>query len=101
MNTAAATAPATIHGTLRGTTTAPPPGTKLSIHVRPDVPPKDAAADKAEKAEKEAAAKLILAQTFLRDRPERARERLEEIVKNYPDTKAAKEAKELLAKLKK
>jgi S1-C subfamily serine protease len=64
-------------------------------------PPKDPAADKAEKAEKEAAGKLVLAQAFFKDRPERARERLEDIIKNYPETKAAQDAKALLAKLKK
>jgi S1-C subfamily serine protease len=62
---------------------------------------KDPAVDKAEKAEKEAASKLTLVQLLIKDHPDRARDRLEEIVKNYPDTKAAQEAKELLAKLKK
>ncbi|HEY1376499.1 MAG TPA: serine protease [Gemmataceae bacterium] len=64
-------------------------------------PPKDAAADQAEKDEKTARAKLALAEMFLPDRPEKARERLEEIIKAYPQTKAAREAKEQLAKLKK
>jgi S1-C subfamily serine protease len=63
---------------------------------------KDAAADAADQAAKEeklARAKLDLAEQFLRDRPEKAKERLEEIIRNYPKTRAAKEARELLAKL--
>jgi len=63
-------------------------------------PPRDAAADQAAKDEKAARTKLSLAEQFVKDRPEKARERLEEIIKSYPQTKAAQEAKTLLAKLK-
>jgi serine protease Do len=55
--------------------------------------------DQAEKDEKAARAKLEFAQQFVKDRPDRAKERLQEIIKTYPETKAAKDAKELLAKL--
>ncbi len=61
---------------------------------------KETAAE-AEKEEKLAASKLVLARQFLTDRPAKARERLEEIVKQYPNTRAAREAKELLEKLRK
>ena len=46
--------------------------------------------------EKIAASKLRLAKVFLTSKPEKAAERLFEIVKKYPDTKAAKEATTLL-----
>jgi S1-C subfamily serine protease len=59
------------------------------------------AADQSAKDEKAARAKLDFAEQFLRDRPEKAKERLEEIIRNYPNTRAAREAKELLAKLRK
>jgi S1-C subfamily serine protease len=55
----------------------------------------------AEKQEKAAEQKLQFAKDLIRNRPDRARERLEEIVKNYSKTKAAEEAKELLKTLKK
>ena len=52
--------------------------------------------------EREAAEqKLRFAKAFILDRPSVARDRLEEIVKSYPKTKAAEEAKELLKTLKK
>ena len=72
-----------------------------SIEPKPEAPPKDVAAAQAEKDEKAARAKLNLAQQFVNDRPDRAREWLKDIIKQYPDTKAAQEAKDLLAKLKK
>jgi len=75
-----------------------------AVEPKPDdkpAPAKDAAAEQADKDEKSARAKLTFAEGMVRDRPEKARERLEEIVKNYPKTKAAADAKELLAKLKK
>jgi S1-C subfamily serine protease len=68
--------------------------------AEPKDDPKAAAADP-EKQEKAAESKLQFAKDFIRDRPNIARERLEEIVKHYPKTRAAQEAKELLAKLKK
>jgi S1-C subfamily serine protease len=72
---------------------------KAEAKEEPKADPKAAAAAKADKEEREAANKLAFAREFVRDRPERARDRLEEIVKNYPNTRAAKEAKELLANL--
>jgi TolA-binding protein len=73
------------------------------VEPKPDdkpAPAKDAAVEKAEKDEKAAQAKLAFAESMIKDRPERARERLEEIVKNYPKTKAAADAKALLQKMK-
>jgi hypothetical protein len=58
--------------------------------------------DKLIQAEKDAARKLKLAKGFLEGaskNKEAARQRLKEIVEKYPDTKAAKEATELLEKL--
>jgi len=72
---------------------------KAEAKEEPKADPKAAAAAKADKEEREAANKLAFAREFVRDRPERARDRLEEIVKNYPNTRAAREAKELLANL--
>ena len=52
-----------------------------------------------ERLEADAATKLDLAkQLAAAGKPEKARERLQEIVKKYPKTKAAEEAKELLEK---
>ncbi len=68
--------------------------------AEPKAPAKDPAVEQAEKDEKEARTKLSLAELFVRDRPEKAKERLEELIKAYPKTKAAQEAKDLLAKLK-
>jgi len=62
---------------------------------------KDAEKAEQEKKEKDAERKLSFAKDFVKDRPEKARERLEDIVKNYPGTRAAKEAKDLLGTLKK
>lgn len=56
----------------------------------------------AEKAEKTAAAKIKLAKTLAKEgKTERAKERYEEVVEQFPNTKAGKEAKELLEKLRK
>jgi S1-C subfamily serine protease len=82
-------------------TAAPPAMVASHVEPKPEPPAKEPAADQAEKDEKAARAKLNLAEDLVKDRPERARERLEEIIKQYPNTKAAREAKELLAKLKK
>ena len=74
-----------------------------SVEPKPEAPAKDPAGDQAEKAEKEekaARSKLNLIEDMIKDRPDRAQERLEELIKQYPNTKAAREAKELLAKLK-
>jgi TolA-binding protein len=52
-------------------------------------------------AEKDAASKLELIRMLIDSgKKEKAKERLMELVEKYPDTKAAKEAKELLDKLK-
>lgn len=54
----------------------------------------------AEKQEKAARAKLDFAKEFIQEgKKDKARERLESIVKDYPNTTAASEAKELLKKL--
>jgi hypothetical protein len=56
--------------------------------------------DDADKTEREAATKLQFAKTLAEDgKKVRAKERLEELIAKYPDTKAAKEAKALLKKL--
>jgi serine protease Do len=85
-------------------TNAPAATVASAVETKPEepkAPPKDPAVDQAEKDEKSARSKLSLAEQFVKDRPEKAKERLEEIIKNYPKTKAAVEAKDLLAKLKK
>ena len=71
-----------------------------AIEPKPDAPVPAPVVDQAEKDEKAARSKLALAEQFVKDRPEKAKERLEEIIKTYPKTKAAQEAKDLLAKLK-
>jgi S1-C subfamily serine protease len=53
------------------------------------------------KQEKLAEQKLGFAKDLIKNRPTVARERLEDLVKTYPKTKAAEEAKELLKTLKK
>jgi hypothetical protein len=77
---------------------------------KPKVKPKDkdkpAIKDKPEsspdKDEEAASSKLSLAKSLAKDgKTDRARERLEDIIKMYPDTQAAKEAADLLKKLKK
>ena len=52
-------------------------------------------------AEKVAASKLILIKDLLRDESKKslARERLERLAKEHPDTKAAQEAREILKKI--
>jgi serine protease Do len=83
-------------------TSAPAATVASAVEPKPEekAPPKDPAVDQAEKDEKAARSKLSLAEQFVKDRPEKAKERLEEIIKTYPKTKAAAEAKELLVKLK-
>jgi hypothetical protein len=62
--------------------------------------PADKPADDADKAEKSAASKLEFAKSLLKDgKTERAKQRLQDIVSQYPTTKAAEEAKKELAKL--
>jgi TolA-binding protein len=56
--------------------------------------------EKPDKTEEEAARKLKFAKMFERDGLlDKAKEKYKEIVKKYPDTKAAKDAKKLLEKL--
>jgi hypothetical protein len=80
-----------------------PKGTaKAAPKAAPD--PMDKAADKPaddpDKAEKTAASKLSFARTLLKDgKTDRAKQRLQEIVAQYPTTKAAEEAKKELEKL--
>jgi S1-C subfamily serine protease len=64
-------------------------------------PTKAAEASDPSKQEKLAEQKLMFAKDLIKSRPSIARDRLEEIVKNYPKTKAAEEAKELLKTIKK
>jgi hypothetical protein len=52
----------------------------------------------ADKQEMLAQNKLNFAEQY-RDRPSRYKEKLQDVVKQFPDTKAAKQAKEILAKL--
>ncbi len=64
--------------------------------------PKEKPAEDADKSEQLAAKKLKLVKVLIDDgKRARARERLEELIKEYPNTKAADEARELLRKLKK
>ncbi len=53
----------------------------------------------ADKQEAEAKEKLILAKLVLTSKPDTARQRLEALVKAYPKTQAAEEARKLLAKI--
>ena len=70
--------------------------------AKPSAPAPDPAKEEKKKQEKAAAAQLIFAKDFLNDgRKDKARERLLKIVSEYPDTAAAKEAKDLLAGMKK
>jgi S1-C subfamily serine protease len=80
--------------------TAPTATVASSIEPKPEATPKETAANQAEKDEKAAQAKLEFAQQFVNDRPDKAKTRLQEIIKLYPNTKAAQEAKDLLAKIK-
>lgn len=61
--------------------------------------PTDPAVTEAERQETLAQNKLNFAEQY-RDRPSKYREKLEEVVKRFPNTKAAKQAKDMLAKLK-
>jgi hypothetical protein len=62
--------------------------------------PNDKPADDPDKAEKSAASKLEFAKALLKDgKTDRAKQRLQEIVTQYPTTKAAEEAKKELEKL--
>jgi S1-C subfamily serine protease len=89
-------APGSAATTLADTKTEPKGDAKST-----EAPAKAAEASDAEKQEKLAEQKLRFAKDFISSRPSIARERLEVIVKDYPTTKAAGEAKELLKTLKK
>ncbi|MFL5342054.1 MAG: trypsin-like peptidase domain-containing protein [Gemmataceae bacterium] len=79
-----------------------------SASMAADTPPKaekpaatttsDTTTTDAEKKEKQAATKLELAKELAGSKPEKAIERYKEIVANFPGTKAAAEAKQLLEK---
>ena len=81
--------------------------TKVPTKTPPKPPAKaDSAPMKAEASgaddEKAASAKLRQAKSFLENgQPEDAKDYYEQVIKRYPKTKAAAEAKELLEKLKK
>ena len=62
-------------------------------------PESDAAAEQAKRDETNAQNKLNFAELY-RDQPSKFKQKLEEIIKQYPNTKAAKLAKDELAKLK-
>jgi TolA-binding protein len=79
--------------------TKPPAKPKTKPDPKPKPEPKPQPEDAQERA---AAAKLKLAKIFIEDgKLEDAREYCQDILKRYPKTKAAAEAKELLDKLKK
>ena len=63
------------------------------------MPEKESAIAETDKQEMQAQNKLNFAEQY-RDRPSRYKEKLQEVIKQFPDTKAAKQAKEILAKLK-
>jgi S1-C subfamily serine protease len=79
----------------------PTPAPKAPAAKPAEEPAKPAApADDADQAEQDAARKLRLAKSLADDGlVEKARARYEEIIKTYPKTKAAQEAKQLLDKL--
>src|SRR5207244_10608047 len=74
--------------------------TAKSPGTNPTTKPASPASDE-EKAERAAAGKLELARSLLKDgKTDRAKQRLQEIVQQYPKTKAADEARKELDKLK-
>lgn len=78
------------------------PSVASSTTIESKVEPKaekDSTVVEAEKQEIAAQNKLNFAEQY-RDRPARYKEKLEEVIKLFPDTKAAKQAKEILAKVK-
>jgi hypothetical protein len=82
--------------------TKPPPATTQANQERPKPAPSNPAADDPDKDEKAAARKLKAAKAFVDDgKKDDAREYCEEILKKFPSSKAAEEAKELLQRLKK
>jgi len=84
-------------GKFRGDATEPKTAAKPTTTKEDKTEPKPES--KAEKAEKDAASKLRVAKKLAADGlTEKAKERYKEIVEKYPNTKAGKEAKELLEK---
>lgn len=74
---------------------------KTSPGATPDKPKPPVIVNDAEEMEKTAAKDLKLIQILIQDgKTERAKERLQELIKKYSDTQAAGEAKQLLEKLK-
>lgn len=83
----------------KGKTAAKPPATKTTP-VSKDVPIRKTELDDAAKMEKTAETKLELARSLLKDgKKDKARQRFQEIVAQYPTSKAAAEAKKELEKL--
>jgi S1-C subfamily serine protease len=79
-----------------------PPLVEKSLSDTPKPAEATKPADDAERTERVAASKLKLIQDLVSNgKKERAKERLAELIKEYPKTKAAAEARELLEKLKK
>jgi S1-C subfamily serine protease len=79
-----------------------PAATTASTATPKDSTGSTPSADEMAKREKLAASKLDFAKAYIRDdKKERATEKLDEIIKGYPETAAAKEARELIATLKK
>ncbi len=94
-----------VQGDQRGDETTPKKEGKAEPKAKPDkTPPKTdtPAAGDGDAQEKAAASKLKAAKVFVSEgQPNDARDYLEELLKKYPKSKAAVEAKELLEKLKK
>ncbi len=93
-----------VQGEQRGDETPPKKETKADSKPKPDKPPKTDTppGDPSEAQEKAAASKLKSAKVFIEEgQPNDAREYLEDLLKKYPKSKAAPEAKQLLEKLKK
>jgi hypothetical protein len=87
-------------GNERGYAVGDEPKAKVTAKTNPATKPAPPASDD-EKAEKAAAGKLELARSLLKDgKTDRAKQRLQEIVQQYPKTKAADEARKELDKLK-
>jgi hypothetical protein len=90
-------------GSERGYPASDEPKAKGSGKETAKAPPKSSAPPTSddEKAEKTAAGKLELARSLLKDgKSDRAKQRFQEIVQQYPKTKAADEARKELDKLK-
>jgi hypothetical protein len=82
----------------------PMPKDKAEPKEKPAAPkpmPEEKAEPTADQKEKQAASKLDLIKQLIKDgKRDKARDRLDDLIKGFPDTKAATEAKELLEKMK-